>query len=193
MGSGTSIISKYRPDEDTGFALNACNDIASNFITNPELFWVLDDPAKNIKLYNCYLVHRKSSGVYSICRTLHKNDFEVLLCEYGTIIRKQIILHEQKAYIHYNYLEEPSQMAFEQKYELIDIYDSDINYQKIYVVNLKYDPENHRNACSICCNSYKSNDTVSLTRCNHVFHVKCMEKWFEYHSICPSCSKPCMA
>lgn len=193
MGSGTSIMAKYRADEDTGFALNACNDIATNFITNPASFRVLNDPAKNIKLYNCYLVHRKSVGLYYICRTLQKNDSEVLLCEYGTVCRKQIILHEQKTYMNYNHAEYPNQIAFGQKYEPIDIYDSDVNYQKIYAVNLQYDPENHGNSCYLCHNIYTSNDTISLTRCNHVFHAKCMDEWFDYHSTCPSCHKSCMA
>jgi len=193
MGSGTSIISKYRADEDASFALNACNDIATNFITNPSSFRLIHDPAKHIKLYNCYLVHRKSVGLYYICRTLHKNDFEVLLCEYGTICNKQIILHEQKTFMNYNHVEHPNQIAFGQKYEHIDIYESDVNYQKIYAVNLTYDENSHGKSCSLCYKSYQHNDTISLTRCNHTFHANCLEDWFDYQSACPSCNKACMA
>ena len=41
--------------------------------------------------------------------------------------------------------------------------------------------------CSICFDQYCINDEIALTKCNHYFHVTCMEKWLGHAYNCPVC------
>ena len=42
-------------------------------------------------------------------------------------------------------------------------------------------------SCSICLEEFKSEETINLTDCNHVFHSKCIEKWACKNPTCPYC------
>lgn len=47
--------------------------------------------------------------------------------------------------------------------------------------------------CSICLEKYKNKSiVVKPNDCNHLFHVKCLEQWFNHKSTCPVCRKPCL-
>ena len=47
-------------------------------------------------------------------------------------------------------------------------------------------------SCSICLDFFNSRSDISTTPCGHVFHTKCIEKWFENgENICSQCRKPC--
>jgi len=41
--------------------------------------------------------------------------------------------------------------------------------------------------CSICFDQYCINDEIALTKCNHYFHVTCIEKWLGHAHNCPVC------
>lgn len=41
--------------------------------------------------------------------------------------------------------------------------------------------------CSICFDQYRINDEIALTKCNHYFHVTCIEKWLGHAYNCPVC------
>lgn len=42
--------------------------------------------------------------------------------------------------------------------------------------------------CSVClCELVRGDKTRMLFKCNHVFHVECIDMWFESHSTCPLC------
>lgn len=42
--------------------------------------------------------------------------------------------------------------------------------------------------CLICMDIIRKNDVVRrLNKCNHVFHVGCIDKWFEQKITCPTC------
>lgn len=46
--------------------------------------------------------------------------------------------------------------------------------------------------CSICLNSFHTNDVVvsgSTTCCGHVFHKKCLHRWLKVQSTCPCCRR----
>lgn len=52
--------------------------------------------------------------------------------------------------------------------------------------------ENNRfqqdNRCVICMESLEDNTIVRrLNKCNHVFHIDCIDKWFESKITCPTC------
>lgn len=40
--------------------------------------------------------------------------------------------------------------------------------------------------CSICIEKILDNDT-HITKCNHIFHTECINKWFESNNNCPYC------
>ncbi|KAG8372930.1 hypothetical protein BUALT_Bualt12G0118300 [Buddleja alternifolia] len=42
--------------------------------------------------------------------------------------------------------------------------------------------------CTVCLSEYEENDAVRLLpKCNHSFHVDCIDIWFHSHSTCPIC------
>lgn len=42
--------------------------------------------------------------------------------------------------------------------------------------------------CVICLSEFKGGEKVRiLPKCNHGFHVKCIDKWLSCHSSCPTC------
>ncbi|KAK4408773.1 RING-H2 finger protein ATL78 [Sesamum angolense] len=45
--------------------------------------------------------------------------------------------------------------------------------------------------CPICLGEFVEGEDVRiLPRCNHVFHVKCIDRWLVLHSSCPTCRRP---
>ena len=42
--------------------------------------------------------------------------------------------------------------------------------------------------CSICFEDINENDKKTIN-CNHVYHEKCIEKWFSINHQCPLCRK----
>lgn len=45
-----------------------------------------------------------------------------------------------------------------------------------------------KKVCSIClCNI--NNTQAKKTKCNHIFHEKCLKKWFQFKNTCPLCRK----
>jgi hypothetical protein len=41
------------------------------------------------------------------------------------------------------------------------------------------------NECSICLENL--NDNITITTCNHTFHIKCLYSWFYKNYDCPDC------
>ncbi|XP_062097026.1 RING-H2 finger protein ATL78-like [Humulus lupulus] len=42
--------------------------------------------------------------------------------------------------------------------------------------------------CAICLSDFATGDRVRLLpKCNHGFHIKCIDKWLNSHSSCPKC------
>lgn len=45
--------------------------------------------------------------------------------------------------------------------------------------------------CPICLGDFVEGEDVRFfPRCNHGFHVKCIDKWLVLHSSCPTCRQP---
>jgi hypothetical protein len=40
--------------------------------------------------------------------------------------------------------------------------------------------------CSICLKDINNNDKF-ITNCNHIFHLKCINKWYKISDKCPLC------
>jgi hypothetical protein len=48
----------------------------------------------------------------------------------------------------------------------------------------------NKQTCSICFDDFEENDDVSILKCNHLFHYKCINKWLmENKTTCPICRK----
>ncbi|KAL9345764.1 hypothetical protein Peur_060617 [Populus x canadensis] len=48
--------------------------------------------------------------------------------------------------------------------------------------------------CAICLSEFVEGEGIRvLGRCNHGFHVHCVEKWLASHSSCPTCRCSCLA
>jgi len=43
--------------------------------------------------------------------------------------------------------------------------------------------------CMICLKDFTSNDRVSVLKCNHIFHTKCIITWGKVKNNCPYCRK----
>lgn len=60
-----------------------------------------------------------------------------------------------------------------------------ISSQRFQTLDEKIQEENKD--CSICINSYNSDDMISITNCNHIFHTDCIKEWGKYKTQCPVC------
>lgn len=48
--------------------------------------------------------------------------------------------------------------------------------------------------CAICLSEFEEGEGIRvLGRCNHGFHVHCIEQWLSSHSSCPTCRSSCLA
>lgn len=43
--------------------------------------------------------------------------------------------------------------------------------------------------CSICYEDFNNDSSVSLLKCGHYFHTKCIKKWGNRNNTCPVCRK----
>ncbi len=63
------------------------------------------------------------------------------------------------------------------------------NYPKLMYAQAKLHKGNSTSSCcSICLADYKDTDMLRLLPdCGHLFHVKCVDPWFQQHPTCPVC------
>jgi len=47
--------------------------------------------------------------------------------------------------------------------------------------------KNEKPTCCICLGVMKLNDDITLLKCQHLFHFKCLDKWVETKEVCPFC------
>ncbi|XP_073301938.1 RING-H2 finger protein ATL3-like [Primulina huaijiensis] len=56
-----------------------------------------------------------------------------------------------------------------------------------------FDPKEFKDGleCAVClCEVTEGEKTRLLPKCNHGFHVECIDMWFQSHSTCPLCRNP---
>jgi E3 ubiquitin-protein ligase ATL6/9/15/31/42/55 len=69
----------------------------------------------------------------------------------------------------------------------------DLNFQ--HVADEKVDGGHGKNEkddvhreCAVCLSEFETEDSLRLLpKCNHVFHLECIDVWFRSHSTCPLC------
>ncbi|WJX90661.1 RING-type E3 ubiquitin transferase [Trifolium repens] len=57
----------------------------------------------------------------------------------------------------------------------------------------KFCPETHPEGveCAVCLSEFEEGETGRvLPKCNHSFHIDCIDMWFQSHSTCPLCRAP---
>ncbi len=67
-------------------------------------------------------------------------------------------------------------------------------FQKIkFILFNDYKEKEKVNACSICLENFNPEDKIIINKCNHIFHLECLKKWFiplnsiEVNNTCPGC------
>lgn len=56
-----------------------------------------------------------------------------------------------------------------------------------------YSSETHPDSieCAVCLSEFEENEMGrTLPKCNHSFHIECIDMWFHSHSTCPLCRSP---
>ena len=43
--------------------------------------------------------------------------------------------------------------------------------------------------CSICLDDFEDGEQVRELRCNHIFHVQCIDEWLRTKDVCPLCNR----
>lgn len=61
------------------------------------------------------------------------------------------------------------------------------NNSKIELFKETNKESNKETICNICLLNINYNDIIRILNCNHLFHIKCIDKWFEQKSSCPLC------
>ena len=54
-------------------------------------------------------------------------------------------------------------------------------------IHLYKDLDTNQETCSICRENFQDLSVVRKLRCNHIFHMDCVDSWFETNIRCPLC------
>lgn len=55
-------------------------------------------------------------------------------------------------------------------------------------IDIDIEVSNYSDTCIICQEYYLPEDTVSILKCNHMFHKRCLDNWLlNYNCVCPFC------
>lgn len=62
--------------------------------------------------------------------------------------------------------------------------------EEIEIDSFKYKSlEEKEKDCCICLEDFSEDDDVSFSKCQHLFHTKCIKEWSTYRTTCPVCRK----
>ncbi|KAL5709049.1 RING-type E3 ubiquitin transferase [Ranunculus cassubicifolius] len=62
------------------------------------------------------------------------------------------------------------------------------SYPTLLYSQAKLDHKESTPCCSICLSDYNNTDMLRLLpECGHLFHVECVDPWFQLHTTCPVC------
>ena len=56
-----------------------------------------------------------------------------------------------------------------------------------YLYNNLYDNLYNKDECIICLNHTFSKDKLRILKCNHAFHIDCIDSWLTRKLVCPVC------
>jgi len=62
------------------------------------------------------------------------------------------------------------------------------NSINIIVSSERYDAADKKfDSCPICTDPFEDNTAVSVLKCTHIYHTKCIKEWGHYNPKCPVC------
>lgn len=65
-----------------------------------------------------------------------------------------------------------------------------LNSLPVFTYSSKTDPDS-KLECAVCLSEFEENESGRvLPKCNHSFHLECIDMWFHSHSTCPLCRAP---
>ena len=62
-----------------------------------------------------------------------------------------------------------------------------VSFKKLKYCNI--DSSKLDTSCSICLVDFEDESNISLTDCDHIFHMDCITEWSRYKKDCPVCRK----
>lgn len=66
---------------------------------------------------------------------------------------------------------------------ILDIEDLNIDT----IPSIKYRDSLNDTKCSICLEDFIVDESIKQLRCEHIYHISCLEEWFNEKRICPLC------
>ena len=57
-----------------------------------------------------------------------------------------------------------------------------------FYININNCNELYKNCC-ICITKFENQELVRILPCFHIFHITCIDKWFEFNNYCPLCKE----
>lgn len=197
-GAASMLITPHDPSEIMN-TIRMSNEIADDFTNKRSEFGIVNhnahDVNKHLVIGSVYVVYRRDNHMYYICRVSTKSASEIILCFCGFINHNVICIAKESKelyYVGYKYDKHPDALEFENfdNFRFIDIY-SNGSQNRFTINNSHIVSDNYLGECSICYNDYSIGDCISTTKCNHVYHQKCLQKWFQTKMDCPICRQSC--
>jgi len=105
-----------------------------------------------------------------------------------------------RAYINYNYSAQPQTSfldTFFSYYSYSNDNDDDENkennddtneYRGVVTSLSNLEPGENR-CCSICLEDFTKDSQITITPCNHEYHLSCMKQWYCRNHTCPVCRR----
>ena len=90
-------------------------------------------------------------------------------------------------YVFYDPIEEVLQESLNMQPDGLEKTDHVIKISSTRYETLDEKIQNENKSCSICIIDFESEDKISITNCNHIFHTDCITEWGKYKTECPIC------
>jgi len=149
------------------------------YIISHDMFGQEVEEQKNFNLYaNNLFMDNSNHNIFDILESI--DNFSILanrINEYNIAERAYEEILEEKMMDAAIIESENSYESYERKPECI------INIKSL---NFK-DCKHNDTGCTICITEYTSEDKVSILKCNHIYHNKCIIEWGMYRPECPMC------
>ena len=142
----------------------------------------INDLRKNIK--------NKNEEIYHLKKNIKNNNNELYELKTNHLINLDYI--NDLSYTNSTYFNELNNMQdiITRKTNLISILNEDIINKNKEIIELKFQikiiTDISSLSCSICLEDINTDDDKYITKCNHLFHTSCLNKWGK-NNTCPNC------
>lgn len=146
----------------------------------------INDLKKNIK-HNFYIKRNNFMKIMKIMKNKNKE-----LCELKKTNSINLNYISYLSATNSTYVEQNNTIRgiSSRKTNLISILNEDIINKNKEIIELKFQikiiTDNSSLSCSICLEDINTDDDKYITKCNHIFHTSCLNKWGK-NNTCPNC------